>query len=750
MSQSRGRLHAEPPAEWTVADLLGVLARRRRWIFSCVAVCGAVALLYGILATRRYQATAEIEVEKESHGAFGLDSATADRSVTAVSDSFDDNLTLQTETSLLESDAVTVEVIRRTQLESSPDYFAVRSRHFASADRIAGLLLFWRRPLEPLSTALADAPNRRSVALRIFARHRKIAPVAGTRLIAIQYSDPDPRRAAAVVAALIEALSDANFASRSSAAAQSATWLSGQLADLKRQTDALDARMADLDRAAGDYGDDAGHNVVLARLDALNATLTAAESNRILREAVWHAVQSGNPELLSSLIGSSSSGTATQNAFALLQSLRSQESQAKAQMAESSRRYGENWPGVAEQRARMATIQTSIQEEIGRLGERAHSDYAVSLQAETAARKALDEQKAGAARITDHAVELRLARQEAEESRTLYTSLLGRLQQAGVLAGLHSERFSVASPAMIPAPDHPASPDLPVLAIVALGAGVTSGCFLGVVRELTDTALHTSADLEALLDAPIFAALPASDESRPWYRRMLPSARESSALENLHAGDPPIPGSHSPLIESLQCLRASLLISHSSHAPQVIFVAEPACDGGGRRSHRTGAGAAPVAFGLAAVLAQHGGSTLFLDADLRSATVSGIPAQHPGLSEVLADDTVPALPVPVAALPTLTLLHAGAPSPCPSELIASSRMGALLRAWRAEYTFIVIRGPAPCFAESLVLAQHSDAVLVTVWGGQTTRQEILSAWHTLSRQVPDHAVLGLVFEESHA
>jgi hypothetical protein len=91
--------------EWTITDLFAVLARRRAWIFSALILSCAIALLYAFTDTPRYRATAVIEMQKGSHGAFGLDNTTSDSQATTISDSFDDNLTLQTEIGILQSDA---------------------------------------------------------------------------------------------------------------------------------------------------------------------------------------------------------------------------------------------------------------------------------------------------------------------------------------------------------------------------------------------------------------------------------------------------------------------------------------------------------------------------------------------------------------------------------------------------------------------------------------------------------------------
>jgi uncharacterized protein involved in exopolysaccharide biosynthesis/Mrp family chromosome partitioning ATPase len=730
----------DPPVEWTLLDFASIFARRRAWILSSFAVCIGLAILYSACATPHYRATAVIEIQKESHGAFGLDNTTSDRPPSAVGDPFDDNLTLQTEAGILRSDALTLEVIRRTGLENTPDYFAPRPRAFTALHK----LNFWRKPLEPLSTPLADAPNRRFVALKIFARHSKIAPDAGTRLVTIGYSDPDPARAALVVNTLVQSLSDYGYQSRSSAAARSASWLSAQLTGLRQQTDALDARAAAMDRVSGAYGDDDAHNVVLARLDSLNAALAAAESSRIVREAIWRAVQSGDPETLSGLGGNPAAGTNTQNSFALLQSLRAQESAAKSQIAESANRYGENWPAVAEQRAHLENVQDSIQEEVHRLGERAHSDYEVALQAENAARDAFQQQKDLASGLTGNTVALRLARQEADESRALYTSLLGRLQQTGILEGLHSGNFAVVSPALIPPPDHPTSPSLPWLTALALTAGAIAGCSAAIVRELTDTAVRTPADLEALLDARVFAAVPEYYLAEPWYRRWVPNSTHSLlTLQASGDSDLELPIQQSPFVEALQCLRASLLLSHSGQAPQIITVTGSTPDNSQPRSSQPPG--PPLALSLAAVLAQHGSSVLFVDADLRSAPAA-CTSGEPGLTEMLSSSAILPFTQSIAGLPLLSVVHAGARPPCPSELIASTRMAGLLAAWRDEFSFIVIHSPAAVFADALVLAQLSDAVLVTAHAGQTKRDEVLPAFHALSRQVPDHAVLGVILQ----
>jgi polysaccharide biosynthesis transport protein len=758
IARAAAALDSGPPVEWTLADLFAVLVRRRASIAAPLLTCCACALLYGLCATPRYQATAIVEVQKQSHGAFGLDNTTADTQTTALSDSFDDNLTLQTEIGILQSDALTLDVIHRTELENTADYFAPRAGSLARMAGAGRRLFFWRKPLEPPSVPLADAPNRRYAALKIFAKRSKIVPAAGTRLISISYSDPDPARAAAVVNALVQSLADYGFRSHSSEAAQSAVWLQGQLADLKQQTDTLDARAAALDRQAGAFGDSDAHNVVLDRLDELNAALSAAQSNRIVREAIWRAVESGDPEVISGLGGNPGTSASTQNSFALLQSLRAQEAAAKSQIAESANRYGENWPALAEQRASLATTEKSIQDEVHRLGERARSDYDVSVQAENSARTAFEQQKALAAGLTGSTVALRLARQEAEGSRTLYTTLENRLRQTGVLEGLHSTNFTVVAPALVPPPDHPSSPNILLLAALALGGGLAAGCTGAIVRELTDNTIHSPADLEVLIDAPVLAAMPAAQPSRPWFRRLLHAPRQAQlALEAAAASDFALPGPESPYAEALHRLRASLLLSHSDRTPQVIAIVPAVADKtqNSSRSHNPYDAyveneSTSLALGLAAILAQYGASVLCVDADLRAAPAAGAGPVAPGLCDLLAGSESLPYDHPAWGPSLLSVIHSGARPPCPSELISSGRMAALLAQWRQKFRFVVVSSPAATYADALVLARQADAVLLTTHADRTLRDDLLRAFHAIRRQMPEHAVLGLILEKARS
>lgn len=728
---------------WSLADLFDIFRRRAVWVFYSVGLLLLLVSIYCFIATRRYQATGEVEVQKETLGGFGLESSVMGDAEGSASDALDYNVTLQTQANILQSETLALEVIHDLNLETTKDFYPQHSSGF----HLPAWVYFWKKSVEPLSVPLADAPNRRYIVLKIFASHLKVTPVTGTRLIDVSYSDPDPVRAARVVNHLIQALTDYTFQARFTATAQASSWLTSQLEDLKQQTERLQAKAIRLQRDTGMFGDDESHNIVLSRLESLNGALAAAESNRILKEAIDRTAQGGDPEMLSALSGNASPGGVTpmQNSLALIQTLRAQEAQVKAEMAQAETRYGLAYPRVAELKAELSGVQRSIAEEVKRIGARAHSDFEIAQRTESAARVEMDKQKAIANQLNDKAIAYALAKQEADESRNLYESLLNKLKQAGVLEGLRSSNLTVVNPGRVPSSNHPKSPNIPLYYAAALAAGLFFGCTGAVARELTDHSIRSLKEVETFIGTPLFSVIPVSEPRQGMKRFMRANSAMADQASLAVAGKRSVPqldlqavhAADSPFAESLRSLRTSLMLSRSSKPPQVILIT----------SSVAGEGKSTLALNLAAVLAQQNSKVLLVDADLRCPVLHkrvGAPEKR-GLSAMLASETLHPNPYRLKQLPNLSLMFGGPVPPFPAEMLGSRRMRDVLHGWREDYDFIVLDSPPVLpVTDAVVLSQIADATLLVTRHGMTTKQALQRSHQALVRQLPEQAVLGVV------
>jgi len=229
--------------EMRLRDLWDVFVRRRTIVFGTLVVCLLGGALICVLWTRRYMATAELQVGKESDNSLGLQTEGSQESPT---DSLAENVTIQTQAGILQSDTLALRVISDLNLESTKDF----RPKFSPIGYIMGVFAL-NGPPDASSAPLEESPQRRAHALEVFTRNLDVKPVAGTRLITISYLDPDPKLAAQVVNHLANSLVDYNFQIRHDATSHTAEWLASQMSDLRRQSEDLQAKVARLQRESG-------------------------------------------------------------------------------------------------------------------------------------------------------------------------------------------------------------------------------------------------------------------------------------------------------------------------------------------------------------------------------------------------------------------------------------------------------------------------------------------------------------------
>src|ERR1700742_4937004 len=105
---------------FTVGDLWDIFRRRRMLMAAIFLGTFVLAMVAFFSATRLYKGSAEIQVQKSSSDAVGLDDVRG--GADAGEDAMEANITLQTEAQILQSESLALSVIQTLNLDKTPDF----------------------------------------------------------------------------------------------------------------------------------------------------------------------------------------------------------------------------------------------------------------------------------------------------------------------------------------------------------------------------------------------------------------------------------------------------------------------------------------------------------------------------------------------------------------------------------------------------------------------------------------------------
>jgi polysaccharide biosynthesis transport protein len=697
----------------TLLDVLRILKRRRRAAFMFAGAVLALAGLYLTFATRRYAGEATLEFDKRNADVLGLN-GTAE----GPADSLEYNVALQTQVEILESDTLALQIFKELNLEQTQDYKPKKT----ALDWAVGL--FQSSDPSEANLPFEQAPGRRVSSLKKFHRNLTISPVSGSRMIRVTFFNPDPNLASLVANRLLNDYIDYSFQLRYLATSQATGWLGAQLKDLKSQMQSDQARAAKLQREAEIFGvGHDKHNATLSHLESLDSALATAQATRIVKEAAYRAIQSGDPEVSFGLANSSSMGVAGggvmhTNELATMQALRAQESEQKAKLAHLNEKYGSRNPQVMEANQQLESVRTSIRDEDGRLAQRAKNDLDIATQTEGMARKVFQEQKSIAERLSDKTIQYEIAANEAASSQDLYEGLRRKLKEAGVMGSLQATNAHIIDPARIP--DRPATPRSLLWIAAALVFSLFGGLFVAVLVDTIDRTVTSMNEIESVAGLPALGFVPRFKTLNGVTIEKKLGANSGMATSAIRR--PQLIAERD--LQIGECFRsvrtAVLLAGRRQKRPQLIAVSSPL----------PSEGKTTASLNLALVLAQQGPKVLLVDADMRRGALAN---RQEGLSTALRTGSVDSLIMQSAIHENLYFLASGPQPQYPADLLGSVQMSKFLEKWRAEYQFVIIDTPPVLpVTDTLVLAPHVDGVLLVARQGMTSREALLRTSALLS------------------
>jgi polysaccharide biosynthesis transport protein len=691
-------------SEFTWEQAVRVLRKNRRLglVVAGLSILGTLAVVFALKDV--YRPIATIEIAPPSSGIRTLQEVESSPEA-----EFQDYL--ETQTQILQSDALAVSVIRHLQLDSSAE-FASRSLEATAPKAPSGIQEIVEGRDGTLlreQVALATLTPSESRALEKFRTDLSVNPIRNTRLVELSFASHDPVLARTVTNDIITKFIENDYRQRYSSTTQASAWLSLQLNDLYQTVLASNQAVSDYQRQHGlvELND---RDVPLSQLMAeASHQLSETQAARIENEAYLKMINSGQSEFVPAVRDDK-----------VYQDLLIHRGDLRTQLAQARAVYGDANINVKKIDDQLTEIDRELDEQQKRIGDEIRTTYESAREREKLMLGNREQLQTQMVNANSDLVGYRVLKSEATANADLYNTLQARLKEAGIYAGLGSTNIRVVD--LAENLQHPTSPHRAALIAIGVTMSFIVGILACFVKESLNNTVRTPEDVKAWAGLKSLALLPAMGPRMPTGKKPSPAlgqALRSSTpvvadrMERSIAFMKPLTAE----AEAMRDLRTSLTFSRDSDALKVVLIS----------SAMEGEGKTTVAVNLAIALSQIG-RTCLVDADLRQPMVArtfGVEAT-PGLTGVL-NGSAPLSSALVGApsFPGLLILPSGSRVDNPADVVESVLMQELCVALRKQFQFIVIdSSPVIRFSDARYLSQLADEVVLVGRYGFTTRRAL--------------------------
>jgi polysaccharide biosynthesis transport protein len=712
-------------------DLLNVVGmlRRRKWLIMLVTALGtAAAAFLGMKQTPTYTANAAVMIDPRQLQVTNVEEVISGYPVSTA--------TMATQLGLLRSRDFIASVMTDLNLFDDPEF---NSALAAAAAPKAALPAF----LQPLERLLARLPDEWLIATGLadqpppileseapgIARERAISSFVGdtvflndgqSYLIQIQFTSPDPDKAAVIANKIAERFVDDQLKGKLSATDKATGWLEQRLAELKVEVQRSDEAVTRF-RIENNLADVAGASLNDQELAELNGQLIAARADLADRQAKLRLVR----DLRGSDAALESVSEVTNSPMVLR--LREQVTELERQESELRTLYGERHPRMLQLRDEKAKVAAGIRGEVERVTRTLENDVRVASSRVASIEGALGGIKSQ--NTQDRAAGVQLAELErvALANRTLYEQLLQRFNETRDQQGILQADARVV--AMAAPPAAPSSPGPKIFAAAGFTVSLLLGSLLAILLERLDRGLRSAREVETALGLTTLGLVPRLDRLR----------RNQRAHQYLR--EKPL----SSYAEAIRGVLTALKLSNPQNPPKVVLVT----------SSLPEEGKTTFAVSLASLVARSQKRVLLIDLDLRHPSVhrelgwqvsAGLVEYMAGertLQEVIHNDLETGLHfLPVKAHTTT-----------PTDLLESDRMRQLLQVCRENYDLVVLdSAPVASVNDTKVAAVLADRVVFIVRWGKTIESAARDSLRSLREAgiEPAGAVLAQIDLRKHA
>jgi succinoglycan biosynthesis transport protein ExoP len=471
----------------TITQFFSIL--RARWIPALAVFLAIVVLtlLASLVWPKKYTAQASLVVDNKPDPVSSL-----------IYPGMTSPAFMQTQVDILQSDRVAQRVVRNLKLADNPQ---IREQ-WQSATNGQGNIEVW----------LAET----------FQKNMDVKPSRESNVITVSYKAPDPRFAAGLANAFVQAYIDTTLEMRVNPAKQYSSFFDSRLKEARDGLEKAQAKLSAFQKEKGIIATDERLDVENGRLNELSSQLVALQAVSAESTSRQAQAQGASGDRIQDVLNNP-----------LISSLKADLTRNEAKLQELGARYGDNHPQVVEAKANIAELRRRIDVEVRRVTGGVTVSNTINRQREAQIRAALETQRASVLRMKAVRDEGQVLARDVDNAQKNYDAVQTRLTQSSLESQTTQSNaypLTQATP-----PSEPSSPRTYINLLLAVFVGALTGVAIAVLMEFADRRVRDLRDITTDLGLPIIGMLPNGN------RRARLARRNTEAAEQRVLGHLPAP-----------------------------------------------------------------------------------------------------------------------------------------------------------------------------------------------------------------
>ncbi|HEY2926011.1 chain length determinant protein EpsF [Piscinibacter sp.] len=342
-----------------------------------------------------------------------------------------------------------------------------------------------------------------------FKRLMDVKPSRESNMINVSYRSPDPRFAAALANAFVQAYIDTTLEMRVDPARLYSSFFDVRAKEARETLEKAQARVSAFQRAKGIIATDERLDVENARLNELSTQLVMSQALSAESSSRQAQAQGASSDRMQEVLNNQ-----------LVASLTGDLSRAQARLKELGARLGDGHPQVIEAKASIAELRGRIDAETKRVTAGVGVTNSIFRNREAQIRAELEAQRAKVLRMKQVRDESTVYLRDVENAQRVYDALLARLNQASMESLTTQSNIYVLAQAQPPLQASSPKVLLNTLLSIAIGAMLAVGATL--VLELLDRRVRALEDVSTALGLPVLGVMPLPAGRRALGGRRIP------------------------------------------------------------------------------------------------------------------------------------------------------------------------------------------------------------------------------------